>query len=118
MARIKFALKVMKARFSADRKRCPYCESCLHQKLQRKWLLIEARKCAFCSLIFRYPTDSVGDAFSFYDKTYQGKQATHLPDNELMSRLTATNFAASPFDKSNRVQFIQSICPSGRILDF
>jgi SAM-dependent methyltransferase len=106
------------ARLQSGRNRCPYCESCLHYRLQRKWLLIEARKCAYCGLIFRYPTDSANDAGEFYENGYSGQQATDLPDNHALQELLKTNFAGSPYDKSHRVQFIQSVKPTGRILDF
>jgi len=45
---------MLRARWSRRRSLCPYCESSLHRRLQRKRLLIEARKCEFCGLIFRW----------------------------------------------------------------
>jgi SAM-dependent methyltransferase len=118
MARVQFALKMALARFQHGRNRCPYCESCLHYRLQRKWLLIEARKCAYCGLIFRYPTDNQVDAGTFYEDGYSGQQATDVPDTVTLSQLIETNFAGSPYDKAHRIDLVRTIIASGRVLDF
>jgi SAM-dependent methyltransferase len=106
------------ARVKRGHDKCPYCQSCLHQRLQRKWLLIEARKCAFCGLIFRYPTDAAEAAASFYEGEYEGQHATDVPGAQEVERLTADNFAGTPYDKSHRIEVIYSVRPGGRILDF
>ena len=90
----------------------------MHQRLQRKLFLIEARKCAYCGLIFRYPTDTRNEAAHFYENAYDGQQATTLPSKEELERMLETQFENSPFDKSHRVSFIQSISPNGLLLDF
>jgi 2-polyprenyl-3-methyl-5-hydroxy-6-metoxy-1,4-benzoquinol methylase len=118
MARIQFALKMALARLRSGRNRCPYCESCLHHRLQRKWLLIEARKCAYCGLIFRYPTDDANETSSFYEDGYSGQQATDLPEGESLAQLLQTNFINSPYDKSHRMKFLKSVRGDGRVLDF
>ncbi len=116
MARVQFALKMALARLSSGRNRCPYCESCLHHRLQRKWFLIEARKCAFCGLIFRYPTDEPNG--EFYENGYDGQQATDLPDSQTLLELLSQNFAGTVYDKSHRVEFVKSVRSEGKILDF
>lgn len=118
MARVQFALKMALARMQSGRNRCPYCESCLHYRLQRKWLLIEARKCAYCGLIFRYPTDGADAATHFYENGYSGQQATDLPDQNTLANLLQTNFANSAYDKAHRIDFLKSIKDRGRVLDF
>lgn len=118
MARIQFAVRMLLSRYRENHQRCPYCESVLHYRLQRKLVLIEARKCAFCNLIFRYPTDSTQEAQVFYERSYFGQQATGLPSEEELARLRAKNFANTRNDKSHRIQFLQSVCPRGRVLDF
>ena len=108
----------MLARFKSDQKRCPYCQSSMHQRLQSKWLIIEARKCVYCGLIFRYPTDSNDGARTFYERDYFGQQATGLPSQELIAQLKEANFSNSQYNKAHRIQFLRSICPNGRLLDF
>ena len=81
-------------------------------------LIIEARKCAYCGLIFRYPTDSPGDAEAFYDKFYTERQEDDLPKPDLLRQLKDRNFGQSEFDKAHRVRLIKSLRPSGTILDY
>ena len=111
-------MKMALARMRSGRDRCPYCESCLHYRLQRKWLLIEARKCAYCGLIFRYPTDLANQTNDFYENGYSGQQATDLPDAISLDQLRETNFAGSVYDKSQRVSFLRSVREGGSVLDF
>src|SRR5688572_29484316 len=118
MARLGFALKMALARMQGDRDKCPYCQSCFHQRLQRKWLLIEARKCTYCGLIFRYPTEAYGSAVDFYENDYDGQQATDLPGRDRLNEIVARNFAGSVFDKSQRVRLIETIRSGGRLLEF
>ena len=118
MARFQFAIKMAAARLKSDRNRCPYCQSCLHQRLQRKWLLIEARKCAYCGLIFRYPTEGDEGAAAFYENGYEGQQATDLPDPGALDEFVSSGFAGSDFDKSHRVSLIKDIRSDGRLFEF
>jgi SAM-dependent methyltransferase len=90
----------------------------MHQRLQRKWLLIEARKCTYCGLIFRYPTDGETDAMAFYENGYQGQQATDLPEFDELQKLIDRDFEASVFDKSQRVRLVKTIQSSGRLFEF
>lgn len=106
------------ARMAPERKRCPYCESCLHTRLQRKWLLIEARQCAHCGLIFRYPTDVMADTGRFYSGAYSGQHATDLPSDAALDALLASNFRGSAWDKSSRIEFLKRLQAQGRALDF
>ena len=118
MARFQFALKMTAARWKSDRNRCPYCQSCMHQRLQRKWLLIEARKCAYCGLIFRYPTEGSQGAVAFYENGYEGQQATDMPAPDALNKLLAGGFAGSEFDKSQRISLIKDVKPDGRLFEF
>jgi SAM-dependent methyltransferase len=117
MARVQFALKMLLAYARSDRNRCPYCQSCLHLRLQRKWLILQARKCVHCGLIFRYPTDSSQDAVAFYEHHYRERLTKDLPKAEELEALVSREFAGSPYDKSERVRFLQNLCPLGRCFD-
>ena len=119
MARFAFAVEMLKARWSAQRSLCPYCESRLHRRLQRKKLLIEARKCEFCGLVFRWPCDDPDRARQFYEGAYEGQQATTLPASpEALEQLVEEQFRGTQFDRSHRVALVQSFLPTGRLLDF
>lgn len=121
MARLEFAIRMLKERWNKERALCPYCDSIFSLRLQRKWMLIEARKCVHCGLIFRWPTDSANAAAAFYSHDYDGQQATDVPRPDELAILTAGNFAATQFDKKHRIAFIERTLgpPAGRkLLDF
>jgi 2-polyprenyl-3-methyl-5-hydroxy-6-metoxy-1,4-benzoquinol methylase len=121
LARLAFALRMATERWKSERSLCPYCESRFSLRLQRKWLLIEARQCIHCGLIFRWPTDPEGGARDFYEKNYDGQHATDMPTAKVLDRLVAQNFVGSSYDKSDRVLFLQRTLGASRgrkLLDF
>ena len=118
MARLGFAVEMLRARWSRRRSLCPYCESRLHRRLQRKRLLIEARKCEFCGLIFRWPCDDPDRTRQYYEGAYDGQQATTLPSAEDFRALVDRQFRDSAFDRSHRVAFARTVISGGRVLDF
>jgi 2-polyprenyl-3-methyl-5-hydroxy-6-metoxy-1,4-benzoquinol methylase len=119
MARMTFAWRMLRARLSRARRACPYCGSRFHQFLQRKWILIEARRCAHCGLIFRYPTDYPGAARRYYESEYAEKTVVALPDTAGLGRMVAGRFRGTPFDRAARMQDLRALAPAGgRVLDF
>jgi hypothetical protein len=121
MARLTFAMRMLKDRWDTEHSLCPYCESRFSIRLQRKWMLIEARQCVHCGLIYRWPTDPVGGARDFYENSYDGQQATDLPDPAELERLTSQNFASTRFDKHSRGAFLnRTLGAAGgrKLLDF
>lgn len=119
MARVGFAVWSLFARFGEQHQRCPYCASILHERLQRKWVLIEARKCHFCGLIFRWPTDDPEKAKKFYEQQYRSGITTDLPSSEEVASLCATQFRNSRFDKYYYVDLVRDTSPPpARILDY
>jgi 2-polyprenyl-3-methyl-5-hydroxy-6-metoxy-1,4-benzoquinol methylase len=118
LARFRFAVRMALARFRREQNKCPYCRSSLHQRLARKWLLIEARKCAFCGLIFRYPTDDPRTAFVFYESEYRSGRVTLLPSATELRELRKSNFQGSIYDKSSRVELLKELYAGGKVLDF
>jgi 2-polyprenyl-3-methyl-5-hydroxy-6-metoxy-1,4-benzoquinol methylase len=119
MASVAFGLEMLRARLRPERRRCPYCDSRFHLRLQRKWLVIEARWCVHCHLIFRYPTDDPGSAAAFYEDGYQGQQATDLPAPGEVDGLVQRGFRGTPYDKAHRVDLLRRLgVAAGRLLDF
>jgi SAM-dependent methyltransferase len=119
VARLAFALRMLKDRWREECGLCPYCESRFSTRLQRKHLLIEARRCMHCGLIYRWPTDPAAGARDFYETAYDGQQATTLPDG-LESADPLAQFS-SAHDKTDRVRFLERTLGSadGRsLLDF
>ncbi len=118
MARLSFAVDMLRARWSRRRSLCPYCESRLHRRLQRKRFLIEARKCEFCGLIFRWPCDDPARVRLYYEGAYDGQQATTLPPAAELRELADCQFRNTALDRSHRITFARTVISKGRVLDF
>src|SRR5712671_133054 len=119
MARLAFVVRMLRSRWRRTCHACPYCGSTLHHRLQRKKFVIEARKCEFCDLVFRWPTDDTEEARRFYEGAYEGQQATDTPvsDSEL-NGLLLNRFQGTPYDKSHRIETVRRFLPKARLLDF
>jgi 2-polyprenyl-3-methyl-5-hydroxy-6-metoxy-1,4-benzoquinol methylase len=119
MARLGFALWSLKARFHEQHNLCPYCGSSISWRLQRKKLLIEARRCQYCDLIFRWPTDTLDKAMRFYEQEYRSGIVTDLPSQQELSQLGTNGFRESRYDKSRYVELVKTIrIAPARLLDF
>lgn len=119
MARLAFAWRMIWERWLPERALCPYCGSRFYHFLQRKRLLIQARKCAYCGLIYRWPTDAPGGTRAFYEKAYDGQQATNVPDPKRVQELVSIDFRGTQYDKSERTNFLRrTVDGKGRLLDF
>jgi 2-polyprenyl-3-methyl-5-hydroxy-6-metoxy-1,4-benzoquinol methylase len=82
-------------------------------------VLIEARKCVHCSLIYRWPTDSEAESEAYYNGAYRESRATDIPGEQAMSELLRSDFKDSAFDKRARIAFLESAgATKGRCLDF
>ena len=87
--------------------------------MQRKWLLIQARRCMYCGLIYRWPTDASGETRAFYERGYEGQQATDIPDPEALKMLVSAGFRGTQYNKSDRIAFLtRRGIKSGKLLDF
>ncbi len=119
MARWQFALWCLSARFSRENNICPYCKSTRHKLQERKKLLIEARRCQHCGLIFRWPVDSAARARRFYERDYRSGKTTQRPSPEELERLRTNGFRNSQWDRPGYVELVRQACPPPvRLLDF
>jgi len=119
MARVAFALKMIWARFDPEKSCCPYCSSKFYTFMQRKKLLVQARKCLYCGLMYRWPVDRRREIRSFYQRFYQGQQATEIPEREKLKQLMQNKFRGSIWDKTHRLDFLRSLVNyHGTLLDF
>lgn len=121
MARLSFAWQMAKRRWSSDSSLCPYCDSRFADRLQRKWVLIEARRCMYCGLIFRWPTDPAEANREFYESNYDGQQATDVPDAVAARKIASDGFRGTPWYRGHRVKFVEQVLgsPGSRtLLDF
>jgi len=107
------------ARFRERNNKCPYCQSGLHVKLQTRKLLLQARKCHYCGLIFRWPASTDVDAKQFYEAEYDSGIVTDLPSGHELATLKQTTFGGSRFDKRYQIDWIENYCPApSRVLCF
>ena len=120
MARLLFALRMMRARFDSARSACPYCQSRAYSFIERKKMLIEARECCDCGLIYRWPIDQKRDNRLFYENAYEKiEKNISAPPKDLLQQLIQQRFKNSPWDKTHRVEFIKRLAErGGRLLDF
>jgi len=121
MARLSFAWRMARQRWSSGNALCPYCDSRFADRLQRKWLLIEARRCLHCGLIFRWPTDPAEANRAFYETDYDGQQATDVPEAAAAAAMAANGFAGTAWNRGDRIAFVERALgkANGRtLLDF
>lgn len=91
----------------------------MHVRLQRKKLLIEARKCHYCQLIFRWPADDPQTAMRYYEKEYRSGKTTDLPDPEKLAQLRREEYQNSNYDFSAALGLVsQYLSLPARVLDF
>ncbi|VVM06490.1 class I SAM-dependent methyltransferase [Methylacidimicrobium tartarophylax] len=87
--------------------------------MERKYLLLELRRCLNCELLFRYPKDTDSDNDCFYQSDYDQGAVTAMPNPEEIALLRKTNFSGSPMDFSERIiPILSSLLPSGKVLDY
>src|SRR5437867_4993383 len=120
---LSFALRVLKGRIIDFRDRtCPYCQSSETQAVGRKHIILQLRVCRKCGLKYRFPKDNPSYSESYYESDYVEPSVTGLPSQDHLPKLIATAFKNSPFDKSDKVDFIMSrLGPEGKdahILDY
>lgn len=119
MRKIRLAVWSVKSRFDGKHDNCPYCKSKLHARLQRKNVLLEARKCHFCGLIFRWPTTTDQEAARFYQEEYQSGIVTDLPEQSELAKLKSTKMIGSRFDKTAQIDWVVKTVPQpARVLVF
>ncbi|MDD2676315.1 MAG: class I SAM-dependent methyltransferase [Methylacidiphilaceae bacterium] len=118
MARIRFAISCLEKQLGGQARSCPFCGSRETVFLERKHLLLELRRCPKCDLQFRWPKDTLSDNDGFYQNMYEEGAVTALPASETIALLRKTNFGGSPMDFSDRITILESLLPSGKVLDY
>ena len=70
MENLSYAARLLGARVMRQPKHCPYCGNERTERLARKKLLAELRRCPECRLQFRYPRDSAAHNARYYQSAY------------------------------------------------
>lgn len=117
-SKLSFFRRVITGRVAGPPRACPYCgESSDLELMGRKKLLLEVFLCGNCSLIFRYPADSLNGNFEYYQDEYQSGPVTSLPSEYEVERLINGD-CASALDFTPKIEALKALRASGRVLDF
>lgn len=101
-------------------KRCPSCDHSESEIVQRKYVVSELRKCLRCKLLFRYPLDSLGDNYEFYQDQYKQGFTSECPSEEELTALLRNGFKNHEKDYSAYLSVMQALgIGSGmRVIDY
>lgn len=99
---------------------CPSCGSLPGRTIDWKYFH-QLLQCSSCDLLFRYPRETEGSMYQFYQSHYrQAGLTTDLPDDEALAHLLRSNFIGSDKDFRGFLSLFDALgLPTGsRILDF
>lgn len=96
--------------------RCPSCGGRKGTIIGHAHLLLAARRCAACGLVYRLPTKLVP---GFYDEFYHPYTVwwRELSDGSL-ARTARQGFRGTKWDYYDKLSLLQAVKPSGRVLDY
>lgn len=98
----------------------PNCSSQSSEFVDRKYLILELRRCSVCKLLFRSPTDAVGEGEEYYAGEYDEEFTTTLPDDEALQRLMEGSFSSTDGDYSQYIHILErlGLDPGSLVYDF
>lgn len=99
---------------------CPSCGANHAKILERKFLVTDLRRCDKCKLLYRTPTTTSQENFSFYQKTYRQGLTTDLPTNSRLQEWKENNFVGCPknYDRYIYLLKLLKIESGAKILDY
>jgi 2-polyprenyl-3-methyl-5-hydroxy-6-metoxy-1,4-benzoquinol methylase len=97
---------------------CPYCGANASELIERKYIVIDLRKCLRCGLMFRWPKDSEQSSSVFYQAAYREGLTTDLPDDTSLHAMKQSLFRGTEKDFATKVELLRVFVPTGRILDY
>jgi 2-polyprenyl-3-methyl-5-hydroxy-6-metoxy-1,4-benzoquinol methylase len=118
MARPGFLLRVIGQRIAGQDIDCPYCGLRDTILIGTKRLLLQLRRCAGCSLMFRWPKDTAELNRRFYQRRYREGVTTDLPDEVSLENMKASTLSCKEKDLGDKIGFLRMLRPQGRVLDF
>lgn len=105
---------------SQDRLLCPSCGKSKAKVVSRKFIVSALRRCDHCALLFRTPTTTNAENFTFYQETYKQGFTSDTPSDSALEELKASKFAGSQKDHTAYIQALTALGarPGDRVLDF
>jgi len=120
--RLSFARWVLSRRLARTDSSCPHCRAHQTQIAHRKAVILQARRCSTCGLLFRYPKADPCGVSDFYQtryETFEAGMVTSLPQSSHLQELVTRNFAGSRWDQQSRIKLLTSTHPPpARLLDY
>jgi 2-polyprenyl-3-methyl-5-hydroxy-6-metoxy-1,4-benzoquinol methylase len=118
MSKPQFLLKTLFKYATLQSASCPYCNCGQTTIVQWKNKIWQLRRCAECSLSFRFPKDNPGESTGFYQEKYQQDNVTDLPPEEDIPLHIRERFKSVGRDLTTHLETIRAIVPGGRVLDY
>ena len=118
MSKLSFALNCLGKIVGRQDTGCPYCGNDDTQLVERKHVILQLRRCARCSLLFRWPKEALSAARRYYQTEFRQGEAGNLPTADQLARLLGSNLSDTTIDHASHVALCKRITPAGRILDY
>ena len=117
--RFKFLFRLIRLYLFGRNQSCPYCGSMETFLISRKYYFLEMRECLNCTLLFRWPKETVAFNKKYYKSLYsEDDLTTNLPIESELKLLIEKDFADTEKKFSDKIKLIQQVMPSGLVLDF
>ena len=118
MSKSQFLLKTLVKYATLQPAKCPYCECDRTSIVQWKNRIWQLRRCAQCSLNFRFPKDDPEENVSFYQNKYRQENVTDLPREEDIAFHISDRFRSVGRDLTTHLRTIRAMVPAGSVLDY
>lgn len=107
--KVGYLLSSLKKRSRLQGNSCPSCGFTEAKVVARKFLVTDLRRCEKCYLLFRTPTTTAEENFTFYQETYQQGFTTAFPDDEQLQELLNQHFSGTSKDYSTYLRILEAL---------
>lgn len=118
--KLKYLITCIRKRIFNTGKKCPSCGNSQSEYVDSKYIITQLRRCKKCKLLFRTPTTTEQENYSFYQKDYEQGFTTALPDKNTLSSYIKENFCNSDRDYSTYIDVLRAlkVNKQERLFDF
>jgi SAM-dependent methyltransferase len=117
-----FASVLALSRLRQGETACPYCASSSVHEVDRKFLVLEVRRCDDCGLMFRYPKATRGESTSYYQSRYcvnpGGGTNVAQPGDCHVEIEAIPRLRGAVWDATDKLRLISQLARGKRLLDF
>ena len=118
--KIDYFLRSAMKRLLGRGRSCPSCGYHESSLVASKYLITELRRCNQCLLMFRIPTTSASENFTFYQRRYSQGFTTDMPVTEELVRLIKSGFKGTEKDYSQITSLLEilGVSKGSRLFDY